>query len=133
MTDYILFNGYFVENTKPCLRGTDRAFMLGDGIFETMRAYNGNLPFWNQHIERLKYGMSQLGFHLASIPFGEMKNMISDLLTKNHFSDAYLRLTISRGDEVSDFLPKWDHGNTNWVVITKPLPSQLEINQKNGL
>ena len=109
MTKYILFNGYFIESTRPCLRATDRGFMLGDGLFETLRVYIGHLPFWDQHIERLKYGLSQLGFPLASIPFKKMKDLVSELLARNHLSDAYLRITISRGDAVSDFLPKWDH------------------------
>jgi branched-chain amino acid aminotransferase len=133
MTKYILFNEYVIESTEPCLRATDRGFMLGDGIFETLRAYDGQLPFWDQHIERLKYGMSQLGFHLASIPFNKVKDMVSELLARNLLSDAYIRLTVSRGDVVSDFLPKWDHGRSNWVLFTKPLPSRLEINQKNGV
>jgi len=133
MTKYVLFNGYFIESTEPCLRATDRGFMLGDGLFETLRAYNRQLPFWNLHIERLISGMSQLGFPLASIPFKKMKNLISELLARNLLSNAYLRLTISRGDAVSDFLPKWDHGESNWVAFTKPLPSQLELNQKKGI
>lgn len=133
MTTQILFNGCFIESTEPCLRATDRGFMLGDGIFETLRAYDGHLPFWDLHIERLKYGMSQVGFHLASVPFDKMKDMAGMLLTRNHLSDAYLRLTISRGDAVSDFLPEWDQGRSNWVLFAKPLPSRLGTNQENGV
>ncbi len=107
--------------------------MLGDGIFETLRAYDGQLPFWDQHIERLKCGMSRLGFHLSSIPFEKMKDMAGRLLAGNHLSDAYLRLTISRGDAVSDFLPEWDRGRSNWVLFAKPLPSRLETNRENGI
>jgi D-amino acid aminotransferase len=133
MAKYILFNGDIIEGTEPCLRATDRGFMLGDGIFETLRAYDGHLPFWEMHIQRLKYGMSQLGLNPASIPFEKMKDMAGGLLAKNHLSDAYLRLTISRGDAVSDFLPEWDQGRSNWVLFAKPLPSRLETNQKNGV
>lgn len=133
MTKYVFFNGHIAECTKPCLSPIDRGFLLGDGIFETMRSYNGQIPFLDLHLERLKDGMSQLGFHLSSMPFERMKDLVRELITRNLLSDAYIRLTVSRGNAVSDFLPKWGHGKSNWVLFTKPLPSQLEINQKRGI
>jgi branched-subunit amino acid aminotransferase/4-amino-4-deoxychorismate lyase len=107
--------------------------LLGDGVFETLRSYNGQLPFWNLHLERLKNGMSKLGFHLASVPFEQIKDMARELIAKNNLSDAYVRLTVSRGDIVTDFLPKWDYGKSNWVLFTKQLPSRLKINQQDGI
>ncbi len=39
----------------------NRAFLYGDGLFETMIISNGSLPLLHYHIERIKEGMTILG------------------------------------------------------------------------
>jgi D-amino acid aminotransferase len=133
MDAYIIFNGQIIESTVPCLKATDRGFLLGDGVFETLRAYNGALPFWDLHLERLRNGMAHLGFSLGPLPFDQMKEQTMALLVKNGLSDAYVRVTVSRGDAVSALLPEWGEGEPNWVIFTKTLPPRLQILHKKGV
>lgn len=133
MAAYIIFNGQIIQGTAPCLKATDRGFLLGDGVFETLRAYNGGLPFWDMHLERLRSGMAHLGFSLGSLPFDRMKEQTRALLVKNGLSDAYVRVTVSRGDAISALLPEWGAGEPNWVIFTKSLPSRLQILHKKGV
>ena len=133
MAAYIIFNGRIIESAAPCLKATDRGFMLGDGVFESLRAYNGALPFWDLHLERLKRGMIHLGFSLDSLPFDQMKDQTRALVVKNGLSDAYVRLTVSRGDTISELLPGWGEGEPNWVIFTKPLSPRLQIIQEKGV
>lgn len=39
----------------------DRGFTLGDGLFETLLAQDGQLVFWREHVDRLKRGCATLG------------------------------------------------------------------------
>ena len=130
---YILYNDRIVDISQPCLSPLDRGFLLGDGIFETMRAYNGHLPFWDLHMERLKNGMIELGFSLEGIDFDQMEDKANALLEKNVLSNAYVRLTISRGVLQSELLPEWGKGDPNWIIFTKPLLEQAEVNRKKGI
>jgi len=120
-----------IENTY--LSVLDRGFLLGDGLFETIRAYSGDLPFWHPHIERLKASMEQLGYSFRGIDFDRMYIMARQLLEKNSAYNAYVRLTLSRGKLESGLMPEWGKGKANSLVFTKPLPSNLEEIQRKGL
>src|SRR5690606_40009718 len=37
----------------------DRGLAYGDGVFETMRAHRGELPWWDSHWARLERGRSE--------------------------------------------------------------------------
>lgn len=55
---YIL-NGEIREEDKLI----NRSFKYGDGLFETIRIYNGKILFWESHLERLFRGMGVLKLH----------------------------------------------------------------------
>lgn len=78
---------------------TDRGFLLGDGLFETMLARNGRIPFFEEHLLRLMKGAELIGLALPYTP-GELKQACLDLLRENGLLDrerASLRLTLTRG------------------------------------
>ncbi len=133
MHPYLLYNAQMISTAQPCLSAMDRGFLLGDGLFETLRAYNGRLPFWDLHVERLKHGMSEFGFSFAGIDFVHIEEMTRYLLDKNAALNAYVRLTVTRGDSNPGLLPEWGKEKSNWVVFTRGLPPNLEANQKNGI
>jgi branched-subunit amino acid aminotransferase/4-amino-4-deoxychorismate lyase len=66
-------------------------FLFGWGAFEVLRAYNGEVPFLEKHIERLGKNISLLGIEQPTLDF---KEKISELLGVNNLSDAYIRITV---------------------------------------
>src|SRR5690606_17747741 len=44
----------------------DRAFAYGEGLFETLRAHAGSLPWWDAHWARLAHGAQRLGLPLPN-------------------------------------------------------------------
>lgn len=76
----------------------DRGLLLGDGLFETIRAENNTLLFFDAHYQRLKQGSLALAidFTLSSI---ELKNRCHQLLAANNLETtiASLRITLTRG------------------------------------
>lgn len=46
-------NGEFLCVDEPQISALDRGFALGDGLFETMRAYHGGVFRLDDHLERL--------------------------------------------------------------------------------
>ncbi len=89
-------NGALLPVDKASLNPRDRGFTLGDGLFETMRARTGCLPWAGIHLTRLRTGVVAIG--LPDIPDDAVLiDAIYETLEANRLSEAVVRLTISRG------------------------------------
>ena len=101
----VFLNGQFVPEAQATVSVFDRAFLYGDGLFETMRVSNGKPFRWWEHMERLRKGGDFLGI---KIPFGckTLEKYAGELITKNQMPQALLRLTVSRGVGLRGYSPK---------------------------
>jgi branched-subunit amino acid aminotransferase/4-amino-4-deoxychorismate lyase len=50
------FNGQFIQQKDIAISPNDRGFLMGDGVYEVIRSYNGQLFELDAHIERLEMG-----------------------------------------------------------------------------
>lgn len=92
---YIFLNDKLVEEAEACVSVYDHGFLYGDGIYETMRSYNGVVFMLDRHIERL--GLSASLIRLAPPEEGFLKKAVYETIKSNGLSDAYVRITVSRG------------------------------------
>jgi len=74
----------------------DRGRLYGDGLFETMRAYQGKIFRLQTHLQRL--GGAARKIHLAlPITDEELQTAVQKTLKESELASAYLRLTVTRG------------------------------------
>jgi len=92
----VFLNGEFVPQESAVISIFDRGFLYGDGLFETMRVFDGRPFRWGQHLERLQRGAKFLGIRL---PFEEpiLRERAHELIQRNAMPDSLLRLALSRG------------------------------------
>jgi len=93
---WLYLNGEIIEDKDAAISVDDRGFLLGDGLFETMRAYGGRVFRLNAHLARLRESAEflRISCDLTDADVGEA---ISELLERNACPDAYVRLTLTRG------------------------------------
>ncbi len=96
MSNYAYINGKFVPEEEARVSVFDRGFLYGDGLFETIRAYHRRAFRIDDHLERLYRSCRELKIPLK-MERKELKGAIGELLKKNDLSEAYLRLTLTRG------------------------------------
>ncbi|WP_226002648.1 aminotransferase class IV [Paenibacillus sp. BJ-4] len=118
---YIGVNGVLTEAAKAVIHVSDHGFLYGMGLFETFRTYKG-VPFLlDRHLHRLAEGCRMLG-----IPFQpdeeRLTGHIQGLMVANGLDEAYIRYTVSAGEEVLG-LPSGDYTRPNHILFVKPLPS----------
>ncbi len=89
----VWLNGQLLDAAHATLSVADRGFLLGDGLFETMRAYGGRVFRLRAHIARLTDGAQRLGIPL---PDGLAAAVLATLHA-NDLGEAAIRLTVSRG------------------------------------
>ena len=98
----------------------DRGFMYGDAAFETLRAYGGDVFRWRAHAARLADTCEALGMD-HGLTDAELKRRIDETLDANGFDDAYVRLSVTRGEQSGRLTPAADVDPTV-VVVVEPLP-----------
>jgi branched-chain amino acid aminotransferase len=116
----VFLNGRFVPEDQAVVSVFDRGFLYGDGLFETIRVFNGQPFRWVQHFARLRRGATFLGIH---IPFKgrELAAFARQLIERNRMPDAVLRLTLSRGVGRRGYSPK-DASQPTLVMSLHPAP-----------
>jgi len=100
----VLINGQFVPEEQAAVPVTDRSFLYGDGVFETIPVYTGKPFRWAQHLERLTRGADFLKIRLTFAP-KELRVLANELIQRNQMPDAILRLTLSRGPGERGYSP----------------------------
>ena len=84
----------------------DRGFTLGDGVFETLRAYAGRPFRLDAHLTRLEGGAAALGIPVP-LPAARIAAAVAETLAANDLTtgDAAIRITLSRGPAPRGLLP----------------------------
>ncbi|GAB7386534.1 branched-chain-amino-acid transaminase [Bacillaceae bacterium] len=96
MSQWIYMNGEFVKREEAMISVFDHGFLYGDGIFEGIRAYNGNIFRLDDHIKRLYDSAKSIMLDIGMTP-EEMTEAVVRTVRKNGLRDAYIRLVVSRG------------------------------------
>lgn len=100
----IVFNGDMVPDDHTRLLNNNRAFLYGDGFFESMRWQKDRVLYFSDHIERIKNACYILKMKL---PIDErfLNERIKNLISENKIaSPARIRLTVFR-ESAGAYLP----------------------------
>ncbi|MBR6389434.1 MAG: branched-chain-amino-acid transaminase [Opitutales bacterium] len=92
----IFINGKFYSKEDAKISVFDHGFLYGDGIFEGIRLYSGNVFKLDKHIDRLYRSARAI---MLDIPYTKEQMIENVCLTcrENNLTDAYIRLVVSRG------------------------------------
>ena len=95
-------NGTFLPEAEAVVPLSDRGFLLGDGLFETIRVAGGNPFRFAQHMERLAAGADFLKIKLPFTPV-ELQKFAGKIIEMNQLPESVLRLTLTRGSGVRGY------------------------------
>ena len=74
----------------------DHGFLYGDGVFEGIRVYDGNVFRLKEHIDRLYQSAKTIALEVGMSPEA-LTQAVLDTVAVNEKRDAYVRLVVSRG------------------------------------
>jgi branched-chain amino acid aminotransferase len=102
---------------------SDRGFLLGDGVFDTLTAFNG-VPFEGErHLTRLVAHAGAIGIALDPV---SVKTGWDSVLGESAFPAAVLRTTVSRGVATRGLWPSATTGPTILVTASPWSPRNLQ-------
>lgn len=91
----IFLNDRIVPEHKAMVSVFDHGFLYGDGIYETMRAYDGIVFMLDRHIERLNRSASLIQLTVPSPDV--IRDAVYETIRSNGLKSVYVRVTVSRG------------------------------------
>lgn len=115
-------NGAYLPESAAKVSISDRGWLYGDAVFETMRTYGGRVFKLEEHLERLKRSAAAVGIKLPMEP-GEMAAVVLELLERGSpGSDVAIRVALSRGIGGGGLWPKEELEPT-LAVLLRELPT----------
>ncbi len=121
----IYVNGQLVPKDQAVVSVYDSGFLLGDGMWEGMRLYDGEWAFFDAHMDRLFNSLKSVSIDLDMGP-EDIRALLDRTAAANGMtSDAHCRLMITRGRKAKPFqhphLSKW--GPTVVAIVEHSRPA----------
>lgn len=96
MEPKVYINGKLYPKDDAKISVFDHGLLYGDGVFEGIRCYNGNVFKFSEHIDRL-YDSARAISMKIQLTKDELKDAVINTLKANNLKDSYIRLIVTRG------------------------------------
>ena len=139
MSVLVNVNGQVTDGASATISVFDHGFLYGEGVYETIRTYNGEPFLFDRHMQRLRASAAMI---MLDVPLSDAEYLKRSVVTMaaanlgrrsdGTVAEAYIRILHTRG--VGDL--SYDPAATptpSVVVIIKPLPVPAEEQFRNGV
>lgn len=126
----IHLDGRLVPRAQAVVSVFDAGFVLGDGVWEGIRVYNGRAAFLDRHLRRLYDGARALHFDVGVSP-DELAARIRETIEANALtSGAHLRVMVTRGIRSAPFQdPSLIVSPATIVIVPQYMEAAAEVNE----
>ena len=93
---WVYINGSIIGRMRRKSPFLTTGFLYGDGVFEGIRVYDGNVFRLKEHLERLYDSAKSIMLEIP-MTMEEMQQAVVDAVRKNGLRNAYIRLVVSGG------------------------------------
>ncbi len=123
MSHWICWNGDLCEKDLETTLLQDQGFLLGDGLFETLRIHKQKILFCQEHWQRLFESAQYFSLHFP-YSLDDILQQSNLVIAKNQINEGILRWTLSRGIPTQRLALQSEQ--TQLLIETLPLPPQIQ-------
>ena len=114
----IYLNGRIVPKAQATVSVYDSGFMLGDGVWEGLRLYDGNWAFLDEHMDRLFEAAKAVDMDIGLDRKGVISALLDTQTANEMTTDAHARLMVTRGVKTRPFQhPSLSQQGPTFVII----------------
>ncbi len=115
MAIQIYINGEYFDRDAAKVSVFDHGFLYGDGIFEGIRVYEGNVFLLDDHLKRLEYSAKAI---MLDMPWSreEVAEAVCETCRRSGVTNGYIRLIVTRGSGYLGLSPK-NCSNPQLIII----------------
>lgn len=96
-TVLIYINGELVPRAEAKISVFDSGYLVGDGVWEALRLYNGEFAFLKEHMDRLFQGAAAVGMEMPMSREDYVNAMRMVVEANKMETDVHIRLMVTRG------------------------------------
>ena len=128
----IYVNGQLIPRDEAKVSVYDSGFMLGDGIWEGLRLYNGKWAFLNEHMDRLFEASKALDLDIGMSRTEVIEALEATRKANTMESNTHARLMVTRGVKSKPFQhPSLSQSGPTMVIIcehsTPAIPRPIRL------
>ena len=114
----IYINGSLFHRDDAKVSVYDSGFLLGDGMWEGMRLYNGKWAFFDDHMDRFFNSCKAVNLEVGMDKAGILAALTMTAKANNMTDDAHVRLMLTRGIKAKPFQhPSLSRSGPTLVII----------------
>ncbi|MFN4130635.1 MAG: D-amino acid aminotransferase [Paracoccaceae bacterium] len=114
----IWVNGALKPRAQALVSVYDSGFMLGDGVWEGIRLYNGRWTFLDEHMDRLSEAAKAIDLDIGMTRDQLIAAVLETQTANAMTTDAHARLMVTRGIKTRPFQhPKLSQNGPTVVII----------------
>lgn len=129
MSAMVNVNGRLFDRERAVISVFDHGFLYGEGVYETLRTYNGEPFLFDRHMRRLRASANMLSLEVPP-PNGEIDRRLRETMraaglgtggdpgSTGEVHEAYLRILVTRGIGELTYDPR-ACGEPTVVIIAK--------------
>ena len=147
MGAFVNVNGRISDSEHAAISVFDHGFLYGEGVYETLRTYNGEPFLFDRHMQRLRNSAAMI---MLDVPFsdeeffertaatmkaaglGRRSSTALGMGRGNAVDEAYIRVLLTRGIGELTYDPAATP-DPSVVIIVKPLPVPAAHDFENGV
>lgn len=130
MKEFAYYDGAFMSLDTYAVHLEDRGFQFGDGVFETIRVYDGKCFALEEHLARYRRSMRELAIPITDAD-AELVGVFYELIEKTEIKNGIIYFQLTRGTSPRAYLPP-KINLPHLSVIIRDIPIHTEW-QKNGI
>ena len=113
--NFVVCNNKIIDENELKLTSTNRAFLYGDGFFESIKIFNSKIFNYSNHFNRIKLSANYLHINL-NFSAEKLLQIISSLILKNDITNGSIRITIFRNSK-GKYYPA--ENDSSYVITSK--------------
>ena len=127
----IYINGKFYHRTEAKVSVMESGFLLGDGVWEGIRLYKGEMLHLKSHLSRLYEGAKLIDMKISLSYKNIEKALYKTIEINNMKSNVHIRLIVSRGIKETPYQhPKVTISDSTIVIIPEYKKVNMEVVNK---
>ncbi len=98
------YDGAFLPLDTYAVKLENRGYQFGDGVFETIRVYEGKCFALQEHLERYRRSMRELSIPITDTD-AEMVGVFEELIAKTEIKNGIIYFQLTRGTSPRSYTP----------------------------